>query len=114
MKNLLCILKPCMHLSVAVFFLSGCSQSPEEIIPKVYSVEISQMQFQPSQLTLQKGDTVVFVNKDLVVHDVTEETNKAWTSSPLQPGQSYRVAVTQSADYYCSIHPVMKGRLMVQ
>jgi plastocyanin len=77
-------------------------------------VQISAMQFQPAEITVNKGDTVIFTNNDMLVHDVTEEANKAWTSSPLSTGQSYKLVVTESADYFCSIHPVMKGKLLVE
>ena len=80
----------------------------------MYSVEIKQMKFQPASLTVQKGDTVIWTNHDIVMHDVTEEKSKAWTSGPLAPGQSWSLVVTESADYYCSIHLVMKGKLTVQ
>ena len=97
-----------------IFILNGCFTPSEKPIPKTHLVEIKAMQFQPSQLTVQKGDTVIFTNKDIVVHDVTEEKNKSWTSLPLSANQSYSIVVNESADYYCSIHPVMKGRLLMQ
>jgi plastocyanin len=112
MKNPWTIGKAVTFLSCSIFFLAGCLTA-HETKPKLHRVEIRQMQFQPSELTVQKGDTVVFVNKDLVVHDVAEET-KAWSSSPLPVGQSYSLVVRQSAEYFCSIHPVMKGRLLVR
>ena len=93
---------------------TGCTSEPEKRIPEVHTIVISGMQFKPAELTLQKGDTVIFVNNDLVVHDITEEPDKTWTSSNLSPGQSYRIAVRGSSNYYCSIHPTMKGKLIVQ
>ena len=72
------------------------------------------MKFQPAELEVQKGDTVVWVNRDIVAHDVTEQPDKAWTSSPLTTGQSWSMVAEQSADYYCSIHVVMKGKLVVK
>ena len=95
-------------------FLSSCVSEPEKVVPVVHTIVISGMQFNPAELTLQKGDTVVFLNKDLVVHDITQEPDKAWSSSNLSPGQSYRMAVRESSNYYCSIHPTMKGKLFVQ
>lgn len=83
-------------------------------MPRTYTVEIKQMKFQPAELVVQKGDTVVWINNDIVAHDVTEESIKAWTSSLMPVGQSWSLVVTQSADYYCSIHVVMKGKLVVQ
>jgi plastocyanin len=71
------------------------------------------MKFEPAVLAVKKGDTVTWINKDLVEHDVTEEKTKAWHSSPLKPGQRYSRVVKAGTDYFCSIHVVMKGKLKV-
>ena len=107
-------LKKCTFLLCIVFLLISCKSTPDKTIHKAYNVEIKQMQFQPAELLVQKGDTVVWINHDIVAHDVTEQGDKLWTSGPLAPGQSWSLVVTQSADYYCSIHVVMKGKLIVQ
>jgi len=114
MANTYSILRNCACLILFIFLFNGCTSSPEKAVHKVYNVEIKQMQFQPASLTVQKGDTVIWTNHDIVAHDVTEESSKAWTSSVMPVGQSWSLVVTQSADYYCSIHVVMKGKLMVQ
>jgi plastocyanin len=108
------ILKNCIYLLFSIFLLNSCSSETEKHIPKVYTIEIKQMKFQPAELVVQKGDTVVWINNDIVAHDVTEESSKAWTSSLMPVGHSWSLVVTQSADYYCSIHVVMKGKLVVQ
>jgi plastocyanin len=94
--------------------LSSCTSAPEQTAPKVYKVEIKQMLFQPAILRVHKGDTVIFINEDFVNHNVTEESNKTWSSAPLSTGKSWRLKAIQSANYYCTIHPVMKGKLLVQ
>ena len=114
MANTFSILKNSTYLLCFIFLLNSCTSTHEKAVHKVYNVEIKQMQFQPAELTLQKGDTVVWINHDIVAHDVTEETGKLWTSGSLAPGKSWSLVVTQSADYYCSIHVVMKGKLIVQ
>lgn len=114
MANTYSILKNSTYLLCFIFLLNSCTSTPEKAVPKVYKVDIKQMQFQPAELTLQKGDTVVWTNHDIVTHDVTEETGKVWTSGPLAPGESWSLMVTESADYFCSIHVVMKGKLIVQ
>ena len=121
MANTYSILKNSAYLLCFMFLLNSCTSTPEKpvhkvekVVHKVYNVEIKQMQFQPPELTLQKGDTVVWTNHDIVTHDVTEEKGKLWTSGPLAPGQSWSLVVTESADYYCSIHVVMKGKLIVE
>ncbi|MBS1547343.1 MAG: plastocyanin, partial [Bacteroidetes bacterium] len=37
-----------------------------------------------------------------------------WTTGPLPPGASKKMVVTASTDYFCSIHIVMKGRVIVE
>lgn len=82
--------------------------------PNVHTVTIWQMKFTPAELTVQKGDKVMFVNHDLVAHDITEASAKAWSSSVLPAEESWTLEVTESADYYCTLHPVMKGKIIVQ
>ncbi|HTM64838.1 MAG TPA: plastocyanin/azurin family copper-binding protein [Flavipsychrobacter sp.] len=81
--------------------------------PTTHVVEIARMQFIPAELTVHKGDTVVFVNHDMLTHDITEE-GKLWTSSKLPPDSSWTMVTTQTANYYCSLHPVMKGKIIIQ
>ena len=99
------------YLSGILLFLS-CSPSPEKNRSEVFTIEIRQMQFHPAELKVKKGDTVVFINRDFITHDVTEQLDKSWTSAPLTSGKSWSMVVTGTVDYYCSIHPVMKGRLI--
>ena len=114
MRKSLSILKNCIYLLCSIFLLNSCASETKKHVPKIYTVEIKQMKFQPAELIVQKGDTVVWINNDIVAHDVTEESSKAWTSSLMPVGQSWSLVATQSADYYCSIHVVMKGKLVVQ
>ncbi|MEO7264410.1 MAG: plastocyanin/azurin family copper-binding protein [Ferruginibacter sp.] len=114
------IFKNSIYLLCFMFLLNSCTtpedkgQKVQEAVHKIFKVEIKQMQFQPAELALQKGDTVIWTNHDIVTHDVTEEKGKLWTSGPLAPGQSWSLVVTENADYFCSIHVVMKGKLIVE
>ena len=108
-----------------VLLLDSCSGSSErnnskadttakEIPYEVHTVEIKEMKFVPDVVTVKKGDEVVFVNRDMVAHCVTEEMHNAWTSGSLPAGESYLLVVKESSDYYCAIHKVMKGKIIVQ
>ena len=79
-----------------------------------HTVLIKQMKFDPDKLNLHKGDTVLWINKDITDHDVTEETKRRWTSSTLATGKSWMKVISEDADYFCSIHVVMKGKLVVE
>jgi plastocyanin len=89
-----------------------CSSKPDR--PHYHVVQIRQMKFEPENLTLKKGDTVVWVNCDITNHDVTERTRNAWHSGSLSNSQSWMKIVSEGSDYYCSIHVVMKGKLTVE
>jgi plastocyanin len=115
-------------------FLSRCSspleenstKAPEEssakeeaaeekqAAPEKHFVSIMGMKFIPEAIKVHKGDIIVFSNSDIVDHDVTEEKTKAWTSSVIHSGKSWRMVATESCDYFCSIHVVMKGKIIVE
>ena len=65
-------------------------------------------------LTVHAGDTVIWVNHDMVAHCVTEEITKAWTSDKIPNDSSWKMIVKKSADYFCAIHQVMKGKIIVE
>jgi plastocyanin len=111
MKKIRAAFKSYVYLLVIISLLF-ISHSIRKNKPNTYRVEIIQMQFQPALLKIHKGDTVIFINKDLVEHDVTE-VNKAWHSPPLATNRSWKWVATKSADYYCSIHLIMKGQIIV-
>jgi plastocyanin len=114
MKNYVMVLASCMGLCSLLFLLSGCGQANEKRLPQLFEVEIAQMQFKPAEVTVMKGDTIRFVNHDMVPHDITEQTAKTWSSGPLQPQQSWMHVANQSDDYYCSLHQVMKGKILIE
>lgn len=79
----------------------------------VHVVTIENMKFNPATITVNKGDQVTFINKDIVGHNATEE-NKVWASPMLQTGQSWTFAPEKTSDYYCTVHLVMKGKIIVK
>lgn len=107
-------LSNCLAALLLLMMVQSCTVKTENSVHALHTVEIRAMQFLPASLQLNENDTVLFINHDILVHDVTEEASKKWTSSPLASGQSYKMVVKKSANYYCSIHPVMKGSLIVR
>jgi plastocyanin len=83
--------------------------------PVTHTVTIDATSYQPAQLVVHAGDTIVWLNKDLFPHTVTA-AGKAFDSDVLVNGRSWRlVAKTKGAfDYACVFHPIMKGRLTVE
>ena len=90
----------------------SCGNQPG-YTPKSHIVEIKDMKYQPAELIVNKGDTVIWVNKDIVPHDVTEKDD-AWASPILNTDDVWKKVITKSDSYYCSLHLVMKGKLIVK
>lgn len=101
------------HDSTAVAISDG-GALPVVNRPHYRTVEIKLMKFNPSELTVSKGDTVVWVNNGITAHDVTAYPEPTWTSSSMPTGTSWQMIVNESSEYYCSIHVVMKGKLVVK
>jgi len=87
---------------------------PEKSGPAAHTIEISEMKFHPEKITVQIGDTVIWINHDMVAHCVTEEVTKAWTSDKIPNDSSWKMVVKTSADYFCAIHQVMKGKIICE
>ena len=90
------------------------AQRPAAHKPVTHTVTIDAARFSPASLTVKPGDTIVWVNKDILAHTATA-ANGAFDSKVIQPGKSWKyVARKQGAfDYTCAFHP-MNGRLVVQ
>lgn len=92
------------------WMVGGCGQRQQHTPARV-EVTLQQMQFTPSEVDVHIGDTVVFINKGIVIHDVTDEIGKKWTSGPIPVGESFALVVEEEVHYYCSLHPIMKGKI---
>jgi plastocyanin len=71
----------------------------------------------PGQLSLRVGSSVTWVNTGSDGHDVTGTgPGGAWHSGPLAPFERYQRSfmLPGTYDYACTVHPEMRGRLVVQ
>lgn len=81
------------------------------------AVDIRNLEFLPSNLTVALGTTVTWTNDDSMTHTVTSSTGApiSFDSSNLSPGGTYSYTFTQAGvyPYYCRIHPFMQGNVTV-
>ena len=82
--------------------------------PVRHTVKILHMKFIPENIIVNKGDTVVWENKDFFQHDVTDEKNNAWSSGPVDQGKTWSKVITKDENYICNLHKVMKGTIKVK
>ena len=109
----------------ATVVIAGCTSSSSPSSGPVAStaststasqnpVAIQNYAFSPSTLTIQKGANVTWTNYDSVQHHVVSDSS-AFSSPLLNKGDTYthQFNNTGSFSYICSIHPYMKGTIVV-
>ena len=81
------------------------------------AVTISNYSFRPATLTVDKGSTVVWVNKDGDVHTIKSTSGPETFNSPaLDTGNQFRFTFHRAGTYHyiCSVHPYMHGVIVVR
>jgi plastocyanin len=79
------------------------------------AAEMSGVAFHPGVLEAAVGDTIVWINRDLVPHTATSDDGQAWTTPAIAAGDSGTLVMRKKGEwaYYCKFHPTMHGRLIV-
>ena len=97
---------------IASLMVHGEAVSNAASPPHLHVVEIQAFQFHPQRIVIAPGDTIVWVNRDIVPHTVTANGG-TWESQTLEEGQSWQVVVEATGvySYFCKFHPHMTGVL---
>jgi plastocyanin len=79
-------------------------------------VDIRNFGFSPKSITVPVGTRVVWTNHDEEPHVVTSAGTGFVSSKALDTSDSYAVTFSKPGTYayYCSIHPMMVGTIVVQ
>lgn len=81
------------------------------------AITIANYSFQPGMLTVRRGSTVMWVNKDDDVHTIkSTDGPEAFNSPALDSGSQFRFVFHQAGTYHyvCSVHPYMRGVIVVR
>lgn len=78
------------------------------------TVHISNFTFVPKMVTVKVGQTITWTNDDDIPHTVVA-TDKSFRSKVLDTGQSFSFTFTKPGQvaYFCSLHPMMTGKVTV-
>ncbi|MGA9864863.1 MAG: cupredoxin family copper-binding protein [Acetobacteraceae bacterium] len=78
------------------------------------TVRIDNFTFAPTPLTIAAGTTVTWVNNDDIPHAIYCQALRL-RSHPMDTNDSFshRFAQAGTFDYICSLHPQMRGRIVV-
>ena len=82
--------------------------------PEMRDVKIDNFTFGPAELTVTAGTTITWTNRDDIPHTVLS-TDKAFKSTVLDTDQKYSFTFSNPGtfSYFCSIHPMMTGKVVV-
>ena len=80
-----------------------------------HTVVIENLQFTPKELTVNRGDRIVWVNKDLFPHTATA-AGKSFDSRSIAANASWSYVASRPGTfpYGCTFHPTMKATLTVK
>lgn len=107
---------------------SGGSSSTKKKAPaastgggKTAAVQMKNIAFSPTAVTVAKGGTVKWTNEDTVGHDVTKKSGpgpkfKSGAAGGLQKGDTFQEKFTTAGTvhYVCTVHPNMQATVTVK
>ena len=104
---------------LAVSLLAGNSRTfaarAEQTQASSAEVKIDNFSFGPTTLTVAVGTTVTWTNRDDIPHTVVSD-EKVFKSKVLDTDEKFSFTFTNPGTYpyFCSIHPKMTGKVVVQ
>ncbi len=83
--------------------------------PQTNNVAINNYAFSPSTLNIKVGDIVIWTNNQDIPHTITSDSGNELASSSIPSGQTFSHTFNTAGTfaYHCSIHPSMKGTIIV-
>jgi plastocyanin len=101
------------------FFSTGRKGSVTQAQQKLETTEvkIDNFTFGPAALTVPVGTTVTWINKDDIPHTVVStDDSKTLKSKVLDTDEKFSFTFSKPGTfpYFCSIHPKMTGKVIVQ
>jgi plastocyanin len=102
-----------LALALTAAALSACGAGPAAAAD--HTVEIRGLEFIPASIDVNPGDTITWINKDVMPHTATSD-NGAWDSGNIAAGAEYTLSVESdfAGGYTCTYHPTMTGEISVE
>jgi plastocyanin len=102
-------------VGMAACFGHAALPAQSNAAPPSQQVKIDNFSFAPQQLTVAVGTTILWVNNDDVPHTVVG-AHQEFRSKALDTNDHFSFTFTKAGtfDYFCSVHPMMTGKIVVQ
>tara|TARA_Y100000768_G_scaffold320812_1_gene256683 strand:- start:158 stop:3280 length:3123 start_codon:yes stop_codon:yes gene_type:complete len=96
---------------------SATVSSASTTVYTIYNINIQNMAFSPSTITISAGDIIIWTNLDNMGHTVTEDSSTpVFDSGIISNSQTYTLVGlgVGTYTYHCQPHPSMTGTIIVQ
>lgn len=107
-----------LGLSVAASGLSARTANRESagLPPAKPEIKIDNFAFSPETLAVPVGTTVEWINRDDIPHTVVSDDRNTFKSKALDTDEKFSFTFTKAGTYpyFCSVHPKMTGKVVVQ
>ncbi len=102
--------------ALLLILVCGLGLAAEPAGSKTHVVRIAGMKFTPNVISVRPGDTVEFINTDLVPHTVTERSARAFDSGMISAKATWKLVAGEEGTfrYRCIYHPDMTGKIAVE
>ena len=104
-------------VGLALFVTAGRKAQPLPQQPSSpVDVKIDNFTYSPVTVTVATGTTVKWTNRDDIPHTVVSEDKSTFKSKALDTDDSFSYTFTKPGTYtyFCSIHPKMTAKVVVQ
>ena len=103
------------RVALRIALVAALCSGTADAAPTVHKVEIDGFEFRPPVATVKRGDIVEWRNADPVPHTATAK-DAGLDSGVIAPGGTFRFTAKRNGrfDYVCTLHPTMKGTLIVE
>jgi plastocyanin len=104
-----------LSLALAAVLVIHPTRAKSEAAASPMEIRVDNFTFGPDTLTVPVNSTVTWVNKDDVPHVITSNDG-LFKSKALDTDDKYSYTFSKAGTYayYCSIHPKMVGKIVVQ
>lgn len=109
--------------ALVLLFILGCAQNKEQtkeikepiIESETVNVEIKDFKFNPAEITIKKGTTVIWTQIDSIKHTITSDDG-LFDSGLLPKGNTWSFTFNEQGTfkYHCTPHSSMKGTVVVE
>ena len=76
-------------------------------------ISMENMVISPAETTAKVGDSIEWINKDIVAHTATARNGDFDVTMPPKKSATLVLKKAGTVDYYCRFHPNMKATLVV-